>query len=246
MNKILAAFLALSTVAQPLYANTSAAEIPSGDALVELVLGKHVSPENGPKGQIASFLEGGVFKQRSPSGSAREFNWRVDGRQICLGVGDQGECFEVISAGGDHITLKALVGNRKENIKKMMFVTADGEPIGKVVVPNTGAALNLVGRVITVEEVNAPSSMKGNKTVFAFTSADEVDMSFVDASGDPVLGGGLDDVLPYTTSGDTLCLVIGENRERCVQMMIKGSDVRLVPIKKGVLQEDDAMIGMIK
>jgi hypothetical protein len=130
MRILFAALVAFATVAHPVQADTSAAAVPSDDALVELVLGKHVRPENGSKGQVASFYAGGVFKQRTPGGDVRELSWRVEGSQICLANGDQGECFQVISTGDDHITLKALAGKRKENTQKMLFVNEQGIPQG--------------------------------------------------------------------------------------------------------------------
>lgn len=130
MRLIFTSLVALAAVVHPVQADTGATAVPSGDALVELVLGKHVRPENGSKGQVASFYEGGVFKQRTPGGDVMELTWRVEGSQICLANGDQGECFKVISAGDDHITLKALAGTRKESTKKMLFVNEQGKPQG--------------------------------------------------------------------------------------------------------------------
>lgn len=243
MKKILTVAAVLVACAQYGQAeNNTSGAVPSDEALAQHLSGKRMASDAKRKGSYLNFLADGVLKAENPGIPDEIAKWDVQGHTLCLGDEERRSCTDVIELSEYDVVLRLSTADGDGQIIRGYFVNEAGVPLRDVIAFDGKLAGTLHGRTITTEDVNAPESLKGSKTVWSFDTRDTVTIGVVDASGFPFPSGSA----AYNSKGDDLCITPENNKVVCMRVEISDSNVRMTPLEDGVLLEKEAMAGTIE
>ncbi|MEP4035075.1 hypothetical protein [Pseudophaeobacter sp.] len=235
MKKILTLTAVLMTCAQCMQAEANdTAVIPSAHALEQQLAGRRMASDDMPKGSFLNFLDGGILKEENRGRPDELAKWEVKGQTVCLENERRRSCADVVKFTNTELVLRVPSGSEDGQLWEGYFVNETGMPLRDVIAFDGKLARTLHGRTITAEDA------KG-KTIWGFDAKGTVTIEAFDASGFPFPGGSAS----YDSKEDDLCITPENNKVVCMRVKISGNNVKMIPLIDGVLQEKEAMAGII-